>query len=352
MKVLLISTKLFQYRINIYNFFNEKLKEVGIEFYVLTNEVQGDIKVEVKFDYAVVPSVKYIGHLRRINPDVVVTFLHLRDIVIWPLVHYLKIKQIPFVYWGHGVNLQDPDNKIKNLFFNYIHNLSDSILLYTPDQVKYIKEKNQSKIFIANNTLNFEHFPVITMTKQELRSKMGVHFSKILLFVSRILPYKKVDVLIDIFEQINNDNLNNSFGLLIVGEGLPKDLQQKVKELSNVLYLGPIYDSVEISEIFKMSDVFSIPGANGLSINQAMYWGLPCLTLNVLQGPEVWYIKQDRTGYVVADNMELKEKILYLFENEKKLTEMSNNCYHLMMEDGNVVKMYQGFYESITSVVE
>ncbi len=343
-KVIIVTTKLFQYRIGIYNYFSKHLERDDIDLYVLATNVQENISEEIEFKYKIYSGLGCLYFMQKYKPDVVITFLNLRDLVIWPLIHYLKLKSIPFVYWGHGTNLQDPNNKIKGLFFQYIHNLSNSILLYTPNQIKYIEKKNRHKVFVANNTLNFNEFPIIKESKYELRKEMGIHFKKVLLFVSRILPYKRVKVLIDIFEEIQH---LKDIGLIIVGQGMPENLVKKINNMNNVVYLGGIYDRLKINKVFKLSDLFSIPGANGLSVNQAMYWGLPCLTLDVLQGPEAWYIKQGETGFILKNVNELKERILYLFNNNDELARLSENSKKLMQTDGNIEQMFKGFYNAI-----
>lgn len=341
-KIILITNKLLQYRIEVYNYFYERLSKKNIELFVLANKIQDNISDEIIFKHKIIPFKKYLSEINKYNPDTAVIFLNLSYLIIWPTIHFLKLKKIPFIYWSHGVNLQYSKNKIKNIFFSYIHNISSSILLYTPNQIKYIKKKNRKKIFIANNTLNFNSFPQITKTKKELRDKYNISYKKILIYVSRILPYKRLDVLINIFEKLEKD-----YGLIIIGSGLPSNLNKRINKKDNIIYLGAIYNKEIVNEYFKLSDIFCIPGANGLSINQAMYWGLPCLTLDVLQGPEVWYIKQGETGYIVKNEVKLKEKILYLFENEKELKRMSNNSYNLMRKDGSIEEMFKGFYNAI-----
>jgi len=341
-KVILITNELLQYRIEVYNFFYERLSKKNMELFVLANKIQDNISNEIKFKHKIIPFKKYLSEINRYNPDTAVIFLNLSYLIIWPTIYFLKLKNIPFIYWSHGLNLQNPKNKIKNMFYFHIHNISSSILLYTPNQIKYIKKKNHKKIFIANNTLNFNNFPLIKQTKEELRQEYNINFDKILLYVSRILPYKRVDILINIFEKFENN-----FGLIIVGGGMPPELINRIDKITNIKYLNAIYDNKIVNRYFKLSDLFCIPGANGLSINQAMYWGLPCLTLDVLQGPEVWYIKQGETGYVVENENELKEKIQYLFKNKEELKRMSNNSYNLMRTDGSIEKMFEGFYNAI-----
>ena len=53
--------------------------------------------------------------------------------------------------------IKDPDNKVKNLIFHLIHDISSAIILYSPAQKKYIPHRDLKKTFIAYNTLSFSN---------------------------------------------------------------------------------------------------------------------------------------------------------------------------------------------------
>ena len=79
------------------------------------------------------------------------------------------------IYWGHGINLRTPDAKIKNLIFRFIHTISDAIILYSTEQLKYVSTRNQKKTFIAKNTLSFEDTDLKTLhPKEQVKEKYGV----------------------------------------------------------------------------------------------------------------------------------------------------------------------------------
>jgi len=133
-----------------------------------------------------------------------------------------------------------------------------------------------------------------------------------------------------------------------VGDSMGYDLERLIKN-DNILYLGPIHDpkDVQISKIFKMSDIFCIPGDVGLGLNQAFYWGLPVVTEAGLQPPEINYLRHGRNGYIVPENDvdELRNKILLLLHDKNLLRDFSVRAREDILRDASVEKMFQGFRE-------
>ncbi len=75
---------------------------------------------------------------------------------------------------------------------------------------------------------------------------------------------KKVHHTIQIFNEINHLD----YGLVIVGSGLNNDLRVGMNP-KNTRYLREIHDPkhIQISKVFKMTDLFPIPGHVGLGLN-------------------------------------------------------------------------------------
>src|SRR5215213_676794 len=90
-KVLLISNKMFHYRVANYNYFAKRLMEHGWEFVVRASEIEANNPITPEFDCGVVPFgfFAYKREIERIKPDVVIFFIHLKDWIIWPLMHWL-----------------------------------------------------------------------------------------------------------------------------------------------------------------------------------------------------------------------------------------------------------------------
>jgi glycosyltransferase involved in cell wall biosynthesis len=257
------------------------------------------------------------------------------------------MSKIPVIYWNDGVNQLDPNNLFKNSIYYLIHSLVDKILLYSPNERKYIRPKNQDKIYIANNTIVFDEnlYPVNT-DKLDLKNKLKVKSKFNILFVGRDRVYKKLDLIIDLVKSIKNKDI----GLIIVGPLSDKQKTlQKIGKSDNMKYLGEIYDKTILSEIYSVSDIFCIPGTNGLGLNEAMFWGLPCLTLNVLHSPEIWYLKHGENGFILNSIQELRETIIKLYTDEKLLRKLSSRSREIILSQGHINNMFQGFKEVIES---
>jgi glycosyltransferase involved in cell wall biosynthesis len=354
-KVLLISNRVMHYRVSVYNYFYNRFKEFNWEFIVRGNQLQKQNPYSIEFDFQEIEFNfrKYKDEIRKIKPDVVIIFLHLKDIVIWPLLLWLKTQNIPIVFWTKGANLDEPDSKFRYHLFNFVHGICDRLILYSQNEIKCIKEKNRHKVFVANNTVNFKAFPEIRETKDEIKNEFGISFDKVVLSVGRMGEgggRKKIHHLIEIFNDINTPGV----GLVIVGSGVNNGLLNKTIR-SNTVYLGEIHDpqNIQISKIFKMADVFSIPGHIGLGVNQAFYWGLPVVTGDYLQPPEIQYIINGRNGFIIPsdDINELKNKILYLLENDSVREEFSKNAREDILKNASIENMFMGFKKCLDSLV-
>ena len=353
-KILLISNRVMHYRVSIYNYFYRRFMEYGYEFIVRCNELQQQNPHSLEFDFKEIDFKfrKYKKEIKAINPDAVIIFLHLKNRMIWLLVHWLKWKRIPIVFWTKGLNLDALDRKLSRVMYKYLHRISDRLILYSKHEIQYVSLNNQHKISIANNTINFDDFPKIVESKNEIKKEFGIPFEKVVLAVGRMGVdggRKKIDHLIKVFREIKSPGV----GLVIVGSGMSDEwLRQLNRE--NTVYLGEIHDpqNIQISKIFRMADIFSLPGHVGLGLNQAFYWGLPVVTEEGLQPPEINYLVQGRNGFIVPENNldELKKKLLFLIENDETRREFSTNARRDILEQASTEIMFKGFKQCIDSL--
>jgi glycosyltransferase involved in cell wall biosynthesis len=343
------------YRVSNYNYFAKRFKDYNCDFIVRTNELQKQNTHPINFDLKEIPFqfTKYRKEIELIKPSMVILFLHLKDVIIWPLIHWLKMKKIPVVFWSKGINLDDPDNKLRYRFFSYIHKISDGLILYSENEIHYIKNKYRRKIFVANNTVNFEDYPEIKESVKQIKNEFSISYKKVVLSVGRMGAAgerKKVHHLIEIFNDIDLDGI----GLVIVGSGMSQELLNKLNR-KNTMYLGEVHDPhhIQISKIFKMADIFSIPGHVGLGLNQAFYWGLPVITEEGFQPPEIYYLINGRNGFIVPNNdvNELRRKLMYLLDNDDVRREFSENAREDIMKNASIENMFMGFKNCVDSLL-
>jgi glycosyltransferase involved in cell wall biosynthesis len=351
-KVLLISMKVMHYRASLYNYFFREFQKIGWDFIVRADELEKQNPHSLEFDFKEIPLPfsNYRKEILALNPDVVILFLYLKTFFTWPLVHWLKLKQIPFIYWNKGINLEVPNPFIRNQLFYYIHTLSDGIILYSQNEMDHIKSKNRHKTSVANNTINFTDFPDIIETKEEIKRDFGIPFRKVVLFVGRMRGLKRVDHLVEVFHSIDRSDV----GLVIVGDDLGQNISKKINK-ANTIFLGEIFDPhhTSISRLFKMADLFCIPGDVGLGLNQAFYWGLPVVTEDIpFKSPEIYYLRNGINGYIVPDNdlTALRNKIMLLLNDDELRKEFSNNARQEILRNASPHNMFLGFRRCVEYV--
>ena len=355
-KVLLISNEVMHYRVSVYNEFARRFREAGYEFMVRANKLQQRNPHPIDFDFREIPFrfALYRKEIKDVDPGVVILFLHIKDGLLFPLLYWLRLTRRPVLIWTKGANLDAPGNRLKQAAFHHMQTLAGGLILYSPNETRFVKAKNRSKITYANNTINYLEFPEIAATKDEIKKAYGIPFKKIALFVGRMEVgggRKKVDHAIRIFNTIDNPD----YGLVLVGSGFNERLKQEIRG-TNGVYLGEIYDpdNVEICKIFKMADVFLIPGHVGLGLNQAFFLGLPVITEKGPQPPEIHYLTPGRNGFMVEENdlADLKAKVLFLLDNDQDRARFAANAKRDILQNASIEGMFEGFLQNIERALE
>ena len=354
-RVLLISNRVMHYRVSVYNYFHRRFAEHAWEWMVLTNEVQFENRQEPGFQIEVMPF--YFGQYRRriqeLSPDVVIVFLHLKDRILWPLVHWLKWTGIPFACWTKTRNLDDPGNRIKNAMFDYVHGLSDGLILYSSNLFGYLPPRQRQKAVSANNTINHHDYPAVTESREEIKRRFNIPFQKVVLFVGRMGEggRKRVDHLVEIFREVEGRDV----GLVIVGSGMRPEWQARFNPRTT-LYLGEIHDpeNRQIAQIFSMADLCAIPGHVGLGLNQALFYGLPVVTMEGKQPPEIMYLHPGRNGYMVpADDVgQLRQRIFELLDDDALRTRFSAAAREDFLKEASIEQMFDGFLRCVETIAK
>ncbi len=350
-RVLLVSNTVMHYRVSVYNYLSRRFAQQGWEWRVLADRVQPENRITPKFPIDEIPFSfgAYRRRIRELNPDAVILFLHLKDRVLWPLIHWMKWTGIPFASWTKTRNLDDPDNRLKNAMFDYVHQRCDGLILYSADLRKFLSPRLSAKAFVAGNTINHEDFPPITESKAEIKRRLGIPFEKVVLFVGRMNVdggRKRVDHLIEMFRGIDDPGV----GLVIVGAGMKPEWQARINP-RNTMYLGEVHDpeNREIASIFTMADVCAIPGHVGLGLNQALMYGLPTVTMEGKQPPEIAYLHHGRNGFIVPENdvAALRARILELVRDDAMRARFAVAAREDFRNEASIERMFEGFMQCV-----
>lgn len=352
--VLLIANKVPHYRVSVYNYLARRFAQTGVKFVVASESRlrESDQPLNFEFHEEAFSFARYRRLVNTLRPRAVILHLHLKIPMFWPLLHWLKWKGIPVISWTKGGNLDEPGNRFRQALFNHTHRLSNALLLYSASQSNLIPRTHRHKIFAANNTVNFEDYPEVPESREDIKRAWDIPFQKVVLFTGTMGvggERKRVSHLIEIFRNLNREDV----GLLLVGGGMSDTLKASVNP-KNTLVLGAVHDprNLKISQLFKASDLFVVPGHVGLGINQAFYWGLPVITEACHQPPEIQYLQSGRSGFIVPDNdlVALRDKILLLLDDDVLRAEFGRRAKTDIEQHASIEGMFQSFARAVEFV--
>lgn len=349
--LLLFDAETQHYRQSIYKFFREEFEKHGYRLKVVYDKRLNKINKEMNSDLFLGIDYTFKNFTALIEENrcpIIILFVWLRYKFLLPFMLYHRLKGIKIVTWSHGINLQEKDNRLMNLFYYLRQILAHALIIFSENEKVFIKASHK-KVFVANNTLNFNDFPFITLSKEELKEKYRLAGKRVVLCVGRMnTNNRKVDYLLEGFEKFSP----HQTVLLIVGPGLTAEQEERVKKIDNVQYYGAVYDPVKINEIYKLSDIFCMPGAIGLAVNHAFYYGMPVVVEDVDQGPEAVYLKTGRNGYFFkkGDIEDMMNKIVTLLEDKNLYGSFSKQAEETIKTEASVEKMLAGFLEAIDYV--
>jgi len=249
-------------------------------------------------------------------------------------------KNSKFIWWGAWIT----KSKIANFIRLFFTKRSDANVFYTneakKDFINYgISDDN---LYVANNT--FDVGKRIKSYENKVKNTI--------LFVGSLDIRKQNDVTIRAFKNIIDD-IHQEINLIIIGDGSERgSLEQLTAELKiekRVFFKGKITDVDELQEYYKKAIVSVSFGQAGLSVLQALGFGVPFLTKkNAISGGEKTNIKHNRNGILCDDNIKsLEEHFKYLCNNINYSRDLGKNAYKYYTDYCTIKNMVQGFLDAI-----
>jgi len=350
-RVVLIQREIIRhYRVPIYNALSRALDDVGMALTVIGDDIETTNPHPVDFDLRLAnkSSYRFIQQIRIVRPHVIVAFMSLKTPMVWWVLLIGKMAGVPVISWRHAIDLSRPNNVVRRLLYYLMSWVANQTLLYSVSELDYLPRTIHWKTHVANNTLDFSSVPTVDEAKDNLRRRYGVSETKVVLFVGRIQPRKKLKDLLSLFE---HESFRHS-ALVVIGSGATRHLATRMARQPNVYPIGGLYDPVKKAELFTMADVFCIPGAVGLGIVEAFYWGLPIVTRrDECHGPEIGYLKDGVNGYLACGGLDFRKKLLELLQSDSIRAEMSANARKTYEREATVSCMINGFVSAIGAAV-
>lgn len=350
-KVLLINQeKIPHYRVTSYNYLAEYLARQGFDLTVVSEGTQegNTHKVEFKHKEISLTFTKLANVILELDPEVIIYWVRLRHLYLFPMLLFIKLLGKKAIYWGHGTDLYGDESLwLKKYANNIEYRISDALILYGEHLKKYVKRRHHHKTFIANNTLYFNEYQPEQHDKKSCLSKYGIKTSKNIIYIGRMQRRKRLEDLFRAFKLIDSHDV----GLILVGpdmDGILSEIQG-----DNIYKLGSIYGDDRL-DLLAASDVFCMPGPVGLSIVDSFYCGLPIVTEAGEESPESMYLKDGINGFIVpkGDVEQLAAKLRMLLEDDKLRERFAQAAKTEISTNGHIDRMCEGFSNALRFVCD
>jgi glycosyltransferase involved in cell wall biosynthesis len=375
-KIVLVTPILQHYRLTFYEklsktkdydltvFYGYKKKEDGRPSY------EGETKFKSKgfreYKYRILPfDIVYCWGMytavKKMNPDVVIVQGIAGDITLRRILSWAKRKKKKKIIWacawepGRAKGLL---MKFKYTFLSVFFHKADYFLTYSTHASNYCKNLgiDESKIETCYNGIEIDDMEKSTddikAKSLEIREKFQLNNNISFIYVGGLISEKRPDLLIDAFEALRKKY--NNIKLLIVGDGpLKAQVENHLKEYNdeNAKYLGRIIKDVDA--YFAAADCCVLPGIGGLALNQAMFWGKPCI-VSKADGTEDDLVIEGYSGYRFEEhdlNSLISAMERRILEKTDKVVEMGENCHRIIAEKSNVNNMVSHFRNGINKLI-
>jgi glycosyltransferase involved in cell wall biosynthesis len=304
--------------------------------------------------------VAWIGiayYLIKNRPDIVITSVStsLRTLITYFYAVMFRKKLILWVLeWKNMSKIKMPKyfyRKIKFIVSCLIIKKSNAVIAGGTASYRFIRfiKKSNNDIFLA--------FQSTDDLKKLFKNDKKPNKIYTFLYLSRILEFKGLDVLIKSYFMLKKERKNIS--LLIAGDGPFREYCEKLckkLKLKDVMFVGSV-DPRNLAEFYQKGKVFILPSyfyknqyeAWGLVINEAMSFGLPIITTNAV-GAAYDLVIDGKNGLVIKEN-----NVYELYKGMKKILDMDfikmgKNSRQIFETKNNYYKMASGFIKAIAHV--
>ncbi len=234
------------------------------------------------------------------------------------------------------------------------YNIVDAHLNYIEEAYKVYGSYGvpKEKIFITYNSPDTDlFFSIREKVEKEARLMPNSKFR--ILHLSRLAEWKRVDMLIIAVSHLKD--LFPEIELLIIGDGSEKEnLRQMAISLNvedRVTFVGAVYDIHLLAKYIISSSIYVLAGMGGLSINDAMAFGLPVIC-SVCDGTEKYLVKENYNGVYFKENdqADLEKKITYLLSNPELIKLMGENSTRIIKNEINIKIVVNNYVKAFKSI--
>lgn len=176
-----------------------------------------------------------------------------------------------------------------------------------------------------------------------------------LLHIGRLVKWKRVDLLIEAFHTIKEKYEDAE--LLIIGNGPELESLKRqaaaTAESSSIQFIGAVYEPQLLGRYMYESSIYVLAGMGGLSINDAMTYGMP-VVCSVCDSTERDLVKEGINGafFKEGDAKSLADKICDIFSSPERIKNMGRESERIIREEINIETVSNRYIEAFKAVMQ
>jgi glycosyltransferase involved in cell wall biosynthesis len=246
--------------------------------------------------------------------------------------------------------------RLKRRTAKFAFNLPDAIAAYIDEAFVVFGSYGvpKERIFIIRNSPDTD---MLFHIRQSLATTPPVlpENSHRLIHVGRLVEWKRVDLLLRAFARVKAEFQDAE--LLVIGTGPEekalKALSVALEVADNVQFLGGVYDPELLGQYLLSSSIYVLAGMGGLSINDAMCFGLPIIC-SVCDGTEKILVRDEVNGKYFREGNEddLFDKIMHLLNNDALRKEMGRRSTEIIRNEVNIHTVINGYMNALYYVTQ
>lgn len=297
--------------------------------------------------------IRLVKYIKKVKPDIVVTFFPLSNILGVIAAKFAKVDTIISTRRDYGLWLDK-----KSVYLLRFANIFVKGIVANSRKVKEltsVEEKlDSSKIHVIYNGVEVNNVNPYAAKRSLLKKELGIApHSKVVGIVGNLRPMKKHRTFIKAAKQVSR--IRNDVDFLIVGDGpLRKNIEALTAELGiekQIHFVGRQENVLPFLSIFDIGVNCSSNEGLSNAIMEYMAYGVPCIAARAGGNSEL--IENGINGYTFSldDDEELAELILSLLDDRESKREFASKSKDIILKQLTLDRMIREYDTYFTQML-
>jgi len=299
----------------------------------------------------------FVGWMESFRPEVLLVESNPRILSNYGGFRRARKRGICVIGWGVGVMGNSKDEGPYGWIMRRYFRQFDGMIAYGTKGAEDFRRLgvDEDRVFIARNSVSSRDIDKLLddpaeaeVLVREFREWHQISGQQVILFLGRMVPEKRVDLL---FNAVKRVSMNCH--ILMVGDGPCRETLEREakKDGIHATFVGHLTGR-DLAVAIRSSDICVLPGQGGLAIQEAMTAGVPVIS-GVADGTQVDLVEHGVTGFrFLGDNIaSLSNLIVESLSRPDLIAKMGAAARQLVNREHNLDLAVDAVFSAIKSIM-